>query len=177
MATQSKNAQTFASQLDWRVIGVASVMAGLFVVSSVFAAWAAARPKSSNKGSMVSWSFPKEAAKMAVIANAPDDKDRSNDGMDAQSATKSRGDEKSSAGPNQPQAVAIYPEGDNRIVGPAPNPSSGAERASQPEPDCETAVAVAFARDPMEAARKAREEHKIMFVLHVSGNFEESKFT
>ena len=34
-----------------------------------------------------------------------------------------------------------------------------------------------FARDPMEAARLAREEHKLMFVLHVSGNFEESKFT
>jgi hypothetical protein len=34
-----------------------------------------------------------------------------------------------------------------------------------------------FARDPMEAARLVKEEHKLMFVLHVSGNFEESKFT
>jgi hypothetical protein len=36
---------------------------------------------------------------------------------------------------------------------------------------------VAFAKDPAEAAVLAKREHKLMFVLHVSGNFEESKFT
>jgi hypothetical protein len=29
----------------------------------------------------------------------------------------------------------------------------------------------------MQAARLARDEHKLMLVLHISGNFEESKFT
>jgi hypothetical protein len=177
MATRSKNARTFASQIDWRVVGVASVMAGLFVLSSVFAAWAAGRPMSSIKGSLVPLSFSKEAAKVAGIATTPDDKDRSNESMDTQEATNSQGGDNSSAGPDQIQAAAVYPEGDNRVVAPAPDPSLAAEQKSEPATDCEMAVAVAFARDPMEAARKAREEHKLMFVLHVSGNFEESKFT
>jgi hypothetical protein len=36
---------------------------------------------------------------------------------------------------------------------------------------------VDFARNPTEAARLAKQDNKLMFVLHVSGNFEESKFT
>jgi len=36
---------------------------------------------------------------------------------------------------------------------------------------------VAFARNPREAARSAAEERKLTFLLHVSGNFEEARFT
>jgi hypothetical protein len=36
---------------------------------------------------------------------------------------------------------------------------------------------VSFARNPAEAFRGAEEEHKLTFVLHVSGNFEEARFT
>jgi hypothetical protein len=46
------------------------------------------------------------------------------------------------------------------------------------EQQCETfGTEVEFARNPAEAARMAREERKLTFVLHVSGNFEEAKFT
>ncbi len=38
-------------------------------------------------------------------------------------------------------------------------------------------TAVAFARNPAEALRQAGAEHKLAFVLHVSGNFEEARFT
>jgi hypothetical protein len=38
-------------------------------------------------------------------------------------------------------------------------------------------TAVAFARNPLEAAQVARAEHKLTFVLHVSGNFEDARFT
>jgi hypothetical protein len=38
-------------------------------------------------------------------------------------------------------------------------------------------TSVKFARNPQEAARIAAAERKLTFVLHVSGNFEESKFT
>jgi hypothetical protein len=34
-----------------------------------------------------------------------------------------------------------------------------------------------FARNPTEAARKARKERKLTFLLHVSGNFEDCRFT
>jgi hypothetical protein len=38
-------------------------------------------------------------------------------------------------------------------------------------------TAVAFARNPQEAARAAAAERKLTFVLHVSGNFEDNRFT
>ena len=36
---------------------------------------------------------------------------------------------------------------------------------------------VAFVNSPIEAARKALKERKLLFVLHLSGNFEDKKFT
>ena len=36
---------------------------------------------------------------------------------------------------------------------------------------------VAFVSSPAEAARKALKERKLLFVLHLSGNFEDKKFT
>jgi hypothetical protein len=45
-------------------------------------------------------------------------------------------------------------------------------------PECETfGTTVSFVRNPAEAARLARAENKLTFLLHVSGNFEESRFT
>lgn len=38
-------------------------------------------------------------------------------------------------------------------------------------------TAVSFARNPGEAARSAAQERKLTFLLHVSGNFEEARFT
>jgi hypothetical protein len=38
-------------------------------------------------------------------------------------------------------------------------------------------TAVTFARSPLVAAEAARKEHKLTFLLHVSGNFEEARFT
>jgi hypothetical protein len=38
-------------------------------------------------------------------------------------------------------------------------------------------TAIEFLSRPAEAARQALKEHKLLFLLHVSGNFEEAKFT
>jgi hypothetical protein len=38
-------------------------------------------------------------------------------------------------------------------------------------------TAVAFVHNPLAAATRAKQEHKLAFLLHVSGNFEESRFT
>jgi hypothetical protein len=38
-------------------------------------------------------------------------------------------------------------------------------------------TSVAFLATPAEAARQARREQKLLFVLHISGNFEDSRFT
>ena len=45
-------------------------------------------------------------------------------------------------------------------------------------PDREAfATTVAFVRNPQEAARVAKKEDKLTFLLHLSGNFEEPGFT
>jgi hypothetical protein len=41
----------------------------------------------------------------------------------------------------------------------------------------EYGTSVHFEKTPSLAARKALKEEKLVFVLHVSGNFEESEFT
>ena len=38
-------------------------------------------------------------------------------------------------------------------------------------------TSVEFLSSPSEAARKAKQEEKLVFVLHVSGHFEDPKFT
>jgi len=38
-------------------------------------------------------------------------------------------------------------------------------------------TSVEFAESPAEAAKQARKEEKLVFILHVSGNFEDPKFT
>ena len=38
-------------------------------------------------------------------------------------------------------------------------------------------TSIAWEGDPNEAARKAKDQEKLVFVLHVSGNFEDPEFT
>jgi hypothetical protein len=46
------------------------------------------------------------------------------------------------------------------------------------EPSCATyGTSVHFLSNQAEAARQARADQKLLFVLHVSGNFEEARFT
>jgi hypothetical protein len=50
--------------------------------------------------------------------------------------------------------------------------------AVQAAPACgDYGTSVIFAESPVEAAKQALEEEKLVFVLHVSGNFETSAFT
>jgi hypothetical protein len=49
---------------------------------------------------------------------------------------------------------------------------------SLPPPACESfGTQLQFVSNPIDAARLARQENKLMFVLHISGNFEDDKFT
>jgi len=50
-------------------------------------------------------------------------------------------------------------------------------RASGEEVCGEFGTSVVFASSPVEAAKQALKEEKLVFVLHVSGLFEESDFT
>jgi hypothetical protein len=50
-------------------------------------------------------------------------------------------------------------------------------RATAQEVCGDYGTSVTFAQSPIEAARQALQQEKLVFVLHVSGNFEESQFT
>ena len=62
---------------------------------------------------------------------------------------------------------------------------AGAEVRSVAAPQRQTAegtcgkfgTSVEFLGTPSEAARKAKQEQKLVFVLHVSGHFEDPRFT
>jgi hypothetical protein len=79
-----------------------------------------------------------------------------------------------------PEAAADPVEGKGQGWGAAlPAKDDGqACKAGDPPRDRETfGTAVTFARNPVEAAWSAREERKLTFLLHVSGNFEDNQFT
>jgi hypothetical protein len=77
---------------------------------------------------------------------------------------KPRESRNDSATPPQPQRV--------RIAETVPVPPQGAP------PKAETyGTSVLFLGNPAQAAETARREGKLLFVLHVSGNFEDSCFT
>ena len=56
--------------------------------------------------------------------------------------------------------------------------AAGAPQRVGAEQECgEFGTSVIFADSPVEAARKAQQQEKLVFVLHVSGHFENSDFT
>ena len=54
-------------------------------------------------------------------------------------------------------------------------PASAGDKAS--EGACGFGTAVEFVDTPREAAQQAKKDGKLVFVLHVSGNFEDPRFT
>ena len=55
-------------------------------------------------------------------------------------------------------------------------PAIGPSLIEKTETSCH-GTTVEFLDTPSEAARKAKKEEKLVFILHVSGNFEDPKFT
>jgi hypothetical protein len=76
------------------------------------------------------------------------------------------------------QSPPVIPDGPVNLMGIGPAP----ENNPAPGGDCKVGrhrfgTSVAFARNPVEANRQSAEERKLTFILHVSGNFEEARFT
>jgi hypothetical protein len=142
------------------------ILAGLGVV-----AWAALQPPAS---SALDTALPPAAATTTV---GPASSQRIPDGpakpiAEVQESPDAANDE--SAGP-YPNAAAFSPE-----PAPLPSPAAPATFAEAPSSpaDCQSyGTSVKFLGSPAEAARLAAQQQKIQFVLHISGNFEDSKFT
>ena len=74
-----------------------------------------------------------------------------------------------------PSRAPELPAGEDAPAQPAP---PAAPAPDEPRPSGQTyGTRVTFLASPEEAMRVARRERKLVFVLHVSGNFEESCFT
>ncbi len=76
------------------------------------------------------------------------------------------------------KAVPEKPPAEDRPDIPQPAPKNQAAANLKGGAGCETfGTQMEFVRNPQVAAKMAREEGKLTFLLHVSGNFEDSRFT
>jgi hypothetical protein len=184
MAIRAISRKAMQSQIDWPTVGITGSMAGIFVICLTLTAWVAER------------GFPLPRSGFVASATRSVGEVRSH----AERGNEECGDGVENDVSDASQQVAVYPERDiSREVfsgpkaenkgkpeaarqalsaaGARPQAVSGERQAAKQEAVPEACCQVEFARDPAEAALLAKKERKLMFVLHVSGNFEESKFT
>ena len=78
-----------------------------------------------------------------------------------------------------PAVAPLPPDGKETCLDCDPfDVANQAKPAGQPRPDREGFdTAVEFVRNPQEAIRLAKQENKLTFILHLSGNFEDPGFT
>lgn len=80
--------------------------------------------------------------------------------------------------PARPEPPPAAPDGPVNLAGIGPPPEHNMALGAVCKVGRQNfGTSVAFARNPVEANRQADEERKLTFVLHVSGNFEEARFT
>jgi len=91
------------------------------------------------------------------------------DGPDHQGRRESLPDEKSGSSP--PAAADPAPLAEPQPAGP-PRPTVAPSRGTGSFGTC-----VEFVNNPVQASQKALQEQKLLFTVHISGNFEDSHFT
>jgi hypothetical protein len=82
--------------------------------------------------------------------------------------------------PDRPVPQEAFPVTQTLAAAPRPQPelSDLFLATSGPARACETyGTKVQFLSNPVDAARRARHEDRLVFLLHVSGNFEDARFT
>jgi hypothetical protein len=186
MATRSTSAHPVPSQIDWPIVGVAGATAGLFITCMILTAWVAGKQmRSMNLASSSRVAVPELPASQEMESVPPAAANDSNDkgGNDKLPAALSparsdKSDQREAAWSGLVQSLLSALTKETKDQGAQESSAASSGRKEPTEPVCQaSAVSVEFAKDPLEAALLAKQEHKLMFVLHVSGNFEESKFT
>jgi hypothetical protein len=191
MATRPKETRGVPSQIDWPTVGIAGSMAGTFVVCLTLTAWVAGRGFSIPCSGFV-------AGAARSFGDVRSHAERGKEGADERGESQAISNQpvavypetiarETSSGPGaggrgsgRAAALALTQSGSPGSAGYAgvpASPSRSEREVPKPEAANEPCCQVEFARDPAEAALLAKKERKLMFVLHVSGNFEESKFT
>jgi hypothetical protein len=162
--------------LSWRMLGV-GVAFGLLLITGLSLAALALRPRDPGPGpqSLSAQTAPLKIAAIPVAVPAVK--------IAVQPAVVPEKIDRPAPVPDDPEPTPVY--------GPEPPPPAQAQPApSAPAPPvlkptevaqetcggtCGTSVA--FLASPQQAARRAAEEGKVLFILHVSGNFEDPGFT
>ena len=159
---------------DLRGLWVTLAVGGFFVVLVLFTVvlasmqtWEPARPR--PEVAFGNLPVPEVNMPAAVVVIPPEDAA----GKPAAAAQVNLPNLPAANGPapaeaKDPRKGPAFPAGDGCDPGKAPAPAGGRETFG---------TAVAFARNPREALHSAARERKLAFVLHVSGNFEEARFT
>src|SRR5260370_12392145 len=166
MANQSKTTVAVTSLIDWRIIRLAAGAASFMVLVSMVSVWAVGRSlDSANKR------IPPNSLVSSLLSPASVSEPSSGlgTGSDATRAIVPTQEPL----PTQRPELGQYPETIHPGVVSAAESAPATAAKGQPDSACATpTVSVEFAKDPAEAAVLAKREHKLMFVLHVSGNFE-----
>ncbi len=167
--------------LYWPAVAIAAVSAVILVGGCLVAAWIFARPGAERKGvgatpAAQSVQFPasiEPSRKPPARGGEPvGSKTARNawprpaqlpllafDGLPGESVGRRRGRAPHAAALTDPELASI----------------PDAVQAEQPTGGYGTQIE--FLDNPADAARRALKEHKLLFTLHVSGNFEDAKFT
>ena len=145
------------SLIDWPIVTAVGACAVVFLAGVLTTAWFASRAPSALKDR------PAPVA-LAPVQEAPPPVQAPVDGPPV-------------ALPPEPLKIAAK-ELEARPKPSEPKPAEPEPLSSATPPACETfGTQVQFVGNPADAARLARQENKLMFVLHLSGNFEDDKFT
>lgn len=187
------------SFIHWRVVATSVAAAGLLVAGLIgTVSWTAGREPSTQESKITHRAAPPPGKILVVQFDPyPEDVERMvpavPDGSTAPAGNHFRSSKKETPAPPPEKMVFEEPR-------PAA-PSLAAHAFSWPVPQLDRwgsqpalpirevassesrrhrenfGTSVEFVSNPLEAARQAIQERKLLFVLHVSGNFEEAKFT
>ena len=148
----------------WPLILAATALGVLILTLATLTAWVSTSPRTANSG-------PAAAIEPATPEVAQDEPFPAVDVAKLPVAQEPPPAAQPAPADPVPQAVAVS----------IPNPKNDpppAPPADAPVPACQNfGTAVAFRNSPVEAARQADKNQKLLFVLHVSGNFESDCFT
>jgi hypothetical protein len=165
--SQKKTARPAApSCVNWRTVAVLGGIAWVWVVGVIIIAWMAGGSTAAE-----------EPAPVATVAPIPQPAIEKPIPVPAEPAPAAEAKEaKELVGPPAPTRDDLE-AALREAIKPVPEPVAKIEEPAKNEAPGKCGTAIDFMEDPIEAKGKALNQHKILFVVHVSGDFEDPGFT
>jgi hypothetical protein len=154
--------------INWRTVGVLGGAAWCWIVGVIVVAWMAGGSTEAEERGPVAVAAPARAAAPVIEKPAP--------ASETPAPVVELSAPKELVGPPPPtrdELEAMLRE----ALKPELPPVAQIEEPVKKEGCGKCGTAINFMEDPIEAAGKALNQHKILFVVHVSGDFEDPGFT